>query len=309
MQRGYDNSQTPPVPLANLENLPELQFYNKFDSLEDFVEEVLSRKGIALNKKETVAGLSDVVAYVNLDIPSRYFGRFVTGVSLLVPTARERDTGKLWYNDLGNGGFVETALFTSLLWQHSRWLNPYVHMKGSYSFAANVYRRIPMTNTYDGVNFNVDTRIGPGQPVHGLIIFGESLKLLSPPADPTFAEPDSTVRGFADQVKKIKIQPGATFFCRVGNTIDALFTYKGFLDLYYDLYVKGKDYISGRHVDDAYVPSLINHNTWVISHTLGLDYSYQFDAQYRIRFGINYAFAGRNTPKTFGAELGFNAEF
>jgi hypothetical protein len=55
-----------------------------------------------------------------------------------------------------------------------------------------------------------------------------------------FAKPDSTVRCFADQSIKVKIHPGASFFCRVGNTIDALFVYKGFLDIFYDLIVKEK---------------------------------------------------------------------
>jgi|WetSurMetagenome_2_1015567.scaffolds.fasta_scaffold06911_2 hypothetical protein len=303
---GIDNETG--QPLACLDQLYELQFYNKFNNLQDFVCEILCRKNINLNKKSSLAGIGDVVIYINLDIPTRYFERFITGLSLLLPTAQDGNTNKLWSTDLGNGGFVELALFGSWLWQHSRWLNPYVHMRGSYGFAANVNRRVPKINTYENQTFNGEALGAGNLPVDDRMIFGESLNFID---GRDFAEQDSTVRCFADQAIKVKIHPGASFFCRIGNTIDALFTYKGFLDIFYDLQVKGKDYTSGSRACDCsiFVPSILGHNTDTVTNNIGAAYSYQFDAQYRSYLSINYVFAGRNVPKTFGVELGLNAEF
>ncbi len=286
-------------------------FYKKFSNLEEFVTEVLSRKGVALNKKETVLGMSDVVTYASLDIPSNYFDRFVVGASLLLPTARERDTGKLWSSDLGNGGFTELAAFASFLWQRSRWLNFYFHVKGTYGFAANVLRRVPRVNTYTGgaaPKFNGLDVLAGGIPVNSRMLFGETFNFIAAPGD-NFTTPDSTVRNFADGTQKVKINPGAECLIRVGNTFDAIFSDKGFVDVYYDLFFKGKDYISRRRVDDVYQPSILTHNTASVRHTAGLTYAYQFDEQYRTRLGINYAFAGVNTPSALAAEVSLNFEF
>lgn len=303
IERGRNAADT--ADIHNLAATDQLQFFKKFSNLDAFVTEILSRKGIALNKKETILGLSDVVAYANLDIPSSYVDRFVTGISVLMPTSRERDTGKLWYTDMGNGGFIETAGYGSFLWQRSRWFNPHVHVKATYLFAANVYRRVPMVNKFDGTNFN-GIPVGVALPVNSRMIFGETFTFI---AAQTFATSDSTIRGFADQSRKVKVQPGPQFFARFGNTFDAIFSDKGFVDLYYDLFFKGKDYMARRRTDDVYQPTLLSHNTAAVSHTAGLTYSYQFDDQFRARLGANYVIAGRNTPKTFGVEVSLNAEF
>jgi hypothetical protein len=284
----------------------EIHFFDFYDNLEEFVTEILSRKDISLNKKETVLGLGDVMAYINVDIPSRYFDRIMLGMSVQIPTSNDRDTNKLWDADFGNGGFINLAIYGSFLWQQNRWFNPHAHIKGTYGFDANVNRRVPLTNVYDANTQKLNgISVGSGLLCKDLI-FGETLKYIQ---DVSFSEQDSTVRYFADQAKKVKIHPGAEFFGRLGNTIDAVFSYKGFLDLYYDLHIKGKDYATKRRLDDEYQPGILGHNSWSISHTLGLHYRYQFDAQYRAGLGLFYAIAGRNAPKTFGIDLALNAEF
>ncbi|MFA5306547.1 MAG: hypothetical protein WC365_03795 [Candidatus Babeliales bacterium] len=304
IERGYSADGQTFIP--GLAQATEFQFYKQFDGLEDFVEEIVHRKGMSFNHNETVFGISDVVAYLNFDIPSRHFDRFVTGLSLLIPTTNGRDVGKLWYDDLGNGGFVELAGFISFLWQRSRWLNPYMHLKGTYSFSGNVNRRVTMDNTYDGQKtFNNTVRVLPGQPAHGLIIFGETFNFIAK----EFREPDATARCFSDGTRKIKIQPGAELFCRFGNTFDALFTSHGFLDIFYDLRVHGKDYVLRKQLDSLYQPSLLSHNTSSVANTLGFTYCYQFDAQIRSRLGLDYTFAGRNVPKTFEVLASLNIEF
>jgi hypothetical protein len=291
-----------------------LYFFEQYDNLTDFVDDILSRKGLSFNHKQTILGFTDMTGYITVEFLSRHVERMLVGLSLLIPTASGRDTGKLWYTDLGNGGFVETAAYLSLLWQRNRWFNPYVHVKGTLGLGANVDRRVPKTNTYDGIStFNGIKDAVSGGSTSGLIIFGETLNfspIQPPPAVPptskAFAVDDSSVRQFADQADRVKVTPGPQFFCRLGNTIDAVFGYKGFLDLYYDLQLRGKDYIRRNSPFD---PGILTHNTASVSNTLGFNYSYQFDAQYRLRLGASYVFLGRNVGKTLGVDLTLNAEF
>ncbi len=301
----------PGIPSQPLIQSTDLQFATLYNNnFENFVATILARKGISLNKKETVLGVSDVMGYVNLDIPTRYANCFITGMSLLLPTAKCRDVNKLWDNDFGNGGFAELSAYTSLLWQRNRWFNPHMHIKATYSFAANVDRRVPKQNIFTAsgatATFN-GISVGMGNPsTRGSLILGETFKFQD--AIP-FNEPDSTVRNFADQAISVKIHRGPEFLCRVGNTFDAMFLDHGFFDIYYDLYVKGKDYVARRRKDDVFQAAILSHNTYVVSHVLGASYSYQCSAQVRLRAGMSYVVAGRNMPKRVGAELIFNAEF
>lgn len=302
-----DGTFTAPTPV--LANQTNIQFYSQFNSLQDFVQQVLAQKGIALNKDETKFGMGDASGYVNVNFNTRYVDRMVAGFSVLLPTAREMDTGKLWDYTLGNGGFVETAFYASFLWQRNRWLNPYFHAKGTYVLGASVYRRVPKLNTWNGTTFNgLNLGGGNGQPVRNSMIFGETFNF-SNLAAAQFATYDSSARNFADDAIKVKIRPGPQFFSRLGNTFDSVFSCKGFLDIYYDLFVKGKDYAKHTSSDDPYNHSILGHNTYSVSHTLGLNYSYQFDEHSRLRLGGTYVVAGRNALKEYGIDLSFNAEF
>ncbi len=299
---------SPPCVLASgvsTADKPELNFFERYDDLNDFVTDIINKKGMGFPRKETIVGLGDVMAYINLDIPSNYCARLVTGLSLLIPTARARDMGKIWDAELGNGGFLETSWYGSVLWEHSRWFNPYIHATATYRFESSVYRRVPRFNTYDGLRFNGVLVGGPDTPAKGSLILGQALLFES-----NFSQqPDTTIRNFADKPSKVKVAPGAELFCRIGNTFDAVFSDHAFFDLFYDLHVKGKDYVTHRPNDDVYIPGILDHNTAYISHTLGANYSYQFDESFRLRLGLWYVVAGCNTPKTFGVEFGFNAEF
>jgi hypothetical protein len=304
VERGYNAEGTVEIP--GLAQATQFHFFEQFGSFASFLTEVLSNKGISFNHKQTTAGLSDVVAYANFNFRTRPVDQIVAGLSLLLPTSSGRDTGKLWNDDLGNGGFVELAAFSSCAWLCNRWFNPAIHLKGTYGFSGNVNRRVSMKNTYDGASlFNGNVTVLPGQPAHGLIIMGETLNF----EDVAFNQIDASARCFADHTHNIKIQPGPELFLRIGNTFDALFTDKGFFDLFYDFHLKGKDYVVRRRSDDLYQPQLLSHNTSLISHTVGATYAYQFDAHFRLRLGLDYIFAGRNTPKTFEVLAALNAEF
>lgn len=306
VEKGY----LPCDPSSNLPGLAqasELQFFKKYNNLRQFVDDIFSQKHIVFDEKSTLGGLGDIVLYGNVDIQSRYFSRFVTGASVLIPTAQESDANKLWDSQLGNGGSVEASLFLTLVWEQWRWWNPYIQTKGMYAVPVRKNRRVPHYITHDGIT-------GKGQPATTKLIMGNTLILgpLTPTdnaADFAFSELDSTVRGFADGVKKIKINTGPQFVCRLGNTVARAFSRRGLIDLFYEFWLKGTDHFSHHQDNPGYDPSLWKNNSDAIKHTAGLAYSYQFDAGYRIHAGGNYVFAGRNAPKQLAFDLSLNMDF
>ncbi len=278
---------------AQMQAADQFLFFKQYpEGFESFIDAILAAKNMHLHHKNTQLGFGDMTGYVNVEMPSRYFDRFVTGFGLQLPTARERDFGNLWDQELGNGGFVEASTFGSVLWQRSDWLNPHVHTKVTYAFAAKVNRRVPTTESKEATLRN--------------LLLGQESGLLP---DANFSELDSSARGFADEVRKIKIRPGPELFVRVGNVFENFIFSRGCFDIFYDLKIKGRDYLARRRNDDPDNGSVLNLNSWSIAHNGGARFSYQFNDQYRCGFGGLYVFAGRNTPKTLAFDATLNIEF
>jgi hypothetical protein len=279
--------------IAQIQAADKFLFFKQYpEGFESFIDAILAAKNMHIHHKDTQIGFGDVSGYVNVEMPSSYFDRFVTGFSLQLPTARERDFGNLWDQELGNGGFVEASTFGSVLWQRSDWLNPHVNAKVTYAFAAKVNRRVPTTESKEATLRN--------------LVLGQESGLL-PSVD--FSELDSSARGFADQVRKIKIRPGPELFARIGNVFENFIFSRGCLDIFYDLKIKGRDYLARRRNDDPDNGSVLNLNSWSVAHNGGARFSYQFNEQYRCGFGGSYIFAGRNTPKTLALDATLNIEF
>ncbi len=172
------------------------------DGLKEFVSTILEEKGMSFSERaSTQVGLGDIDGYININIHSRHIDRFILGAHLVLPSAREADTDKLWGHDLGNGGFVQLGGFFSAMWEKSCWFNPNIHSKASYSFSSRVTRRVAKTRTTKlNTDGTVDTDAG------GLndFVLGDNLMFVPAPAG-LFSLPDSTVKRFADSVTKIKI--------------------------------------------------------------------------------------------------------
>jgi len=285
------------------------KIYN--NNLEEFFTDILERKDMSFNKKDTITGFGDVAIYANFDIPSNFCDRFVIGLSVQIPTAQDRDTSKLWYADLGNGGFTELSAFTSLMWLSSKkWFNPFVHAKAAFPLVGHVDRRVPRQNIYENGMLNGE-KVDEAGLAKGYLIFGETLRFKKDKnkKNVDFSEPDTTFRSFSDTAVNIAIQPGPSLFLRLGNTFEYIFSHKGFFDVYYDFFAKGKDHLHKQSADSYYKGGVLIDNTFVISHTIAAAYSFAFDKDIRVGLDGSWVFAGKNTPKTLGVELFFNAEF
>jgi len=306
LEKGYSPCGTPGTVISGLAQASELQFFKKYNDLKQFVDDIFVKKNITHDEKTTIGGLSDLVGYFNVEIQSHRFSRIVTGASVLVPTAQECDANNFWQTPLGNGGNFETALFVTAQWEEGRWFNPYVHSKATYAFPMRVNKRVPEIIEHDGIK-------NKGQSASKKMVFGETL-ILGPTSsggtavDFAFSEPDSTVRGFADTIYKLKINTGPQFLFRLGNVFTSS-NKKLLADLSYEFWLKGRDYVSHRAMAVDYDASMWGHNSDSMKHTLGLAGSYQIDKNWRTHLGGSYVFAGRNTPKRLMFDFSLNIEF
>ena len=119
---------------------------------------------------------------------------------------------------------------------------------------------------------------------------------------------DSLVNNMGDTVTTVKMIRGPELKVRLGNMVEHCFMRRGFLDMFYDLRIKGRDYISGVSADDFNI-ELLRKNSYQVEHRLGLDYSYQFDLFTRARLGLAYTVAGKNVPKALDLSGSLNCAF
>jgi hypothetical protein len=280
---------------------PEFQFSKKYPGgLQDFLDDILNAKGMKISKTDvTRVDLGDVDGYVHVNIKSKYIDRFNFGGRLVLPLSREKDFGELWNHELGNGGFIQVGSFLSMMWEKGIYFKPYIHAQVDYLIGTGVTRRVPQFKK-NGTNDTVLTDCN--------FALGDGLQFTANAQnEPAFL--DSIIRGFADDVHKIKIHSGPEAFFRVGNLFSQVILKNGSFDIHYDLKIKGRSYLGSGGSHTLYDGSVLNTATWSVGHILGAQYSYQANDSFRATFGSTYAVAGRNYPQELTFNLDLNFEF
>ncbi len=279
-------------------------FYSNYSlGLIDLFKSVLEKKKISFNENDTEVGLGDISLFFNWEIPSRRCERCLLGFDLSCPTSRGRDVYKLWDPELGNGGFTELSLFGSVMFSPAKVFNPHMFLKFTQPISTKVFRRVPEKKSKSDLNMTDLTSAG-GKLGDDYIIYGNNVRYDATTTQPEFSELDSIVKRFATGTQKTKISRGSSVLLRIGNIIEIR---RFFIDIFYDLYAKGKDYIGFRRPDDKFDPSILTKNTFELSHKIGTDLSWQIDDSWRLRLSGQYTFAGRNTLQLF--EVGGTVSF
>ena len=277
-------------------------FFDKYGTLENFLIDILDKKGIAFNKKDSVLGVGDLSLFLNFELEWRQAERVFAGVNFTIPFAQDRDTSKLWDPELGNGGFYFIEPFFSVLFSENRWFNPHLFSSLSFGLPAKVNRRVPKLVSYDGVTPQ------QGLKATNLMIFGNDVYVRG--VDGLFTdEKDAKARRFSDTATKINIIPGPKLFLRVGNVLERFLDRNAFFDFYYDFGLKLKDYTRGWLDSSVYAQSFLTDNSWYYEHRIGANYTYQIDEHFRANLGLLYTFAGQNIEELFRINLGLNFEF
>ena len=274
-------------------------------SLQQILTTILKAKGIdACRFGGSETGIGDVTTFLNYEIDSDWFERCVIGLAGIFPTARDADVSRLWDATTGNGGFYQMKAFASMLWHGNRFFNPHVHCSATYGFSGSLYKPVPKSVEYNGILADRGGRVIPTD----LMELAENVILKDGEAF-AFNTLDVCIGQFARTCKKIRFNPGPEFLFKLGNMFEQVFCERGFLDVYYDLSLRGKDYIGDRKCIDRLNPSFWTRRTWHVGHKVGFDFSYQFDHQVRLMVGGLFTVAGRNIEKTYEGHIKLNIEF
>lgn len=309
--------------------------YRKNTLTSDFpyIEDVLSAKGIH-GLGGSAAGLGDIELFAAVDIGTRTFKKATGGLQVTLPTGKKATTKRLWAPALGDG-YPQITLFTGLMAGYNRFVNPHMYLEGSYSFPARFHKRVPVlvsggavtvpTPTTQGdpnnlasitvadktTNFSTNTIEDEGILLNNTIMsMGDRVQIKQGQAATRQLFPsqfDSLVGAFGDRAFSVRMVPGLEFNFIFGNIIERVFLRQGFLGFAYGLHVRFSD---GAHGLDSknYDLAGLDSNTAELAHKIGINYNYLFDDVSCFCFGIDYAFAGTNIPKTFTASaiLGYS---
>lgn len=272
------------------------------NGLSDLFEEILSKKKIGFNQHDDEVGIGDVKVFANLEFNSRMCEKCFIGVKAVFPTSKRRDIYKLWDPELGNGGFFEFATFGSVLFSKSKLFNPHLFAEFTYFAPGDVLRRVPKNISSDDIENPALAQVRFDE---DFMIYGNAVRWLS--TTPSFTGVDSEIARFADNAKKTRIHKGPELFFSFGNIITNVFSEKGFLDFFYDIKAKGKDYVGFQPSNRDYDVSGLTKNTYEIRHRVGFDFNRWLDENWRASIGGRYVFAGRNTLRAFeiAASIGF----
>ncbi len=277
-------------------------FFERYGTLESFLIDILDKKGISFNKKDSEVGFGDFSLFFNFELEWKEAERVFTGVNFIIPTAKSRDTSKLWDPEVGNGGFYYIEPFVSVLFSENRWFNPHTFLSFTIGLPARVNRRVPKLISYDGID------PASGQKATDLMIYGNEVYVRGNNGIFT-DELDAKAKRFGDIAQKVNIIPGPKMSFRIGNICERFFSRRAFFDYYYDFGAKWKDYTRGSLNSNEYKQSVITDNSWYFDHKIGGSYVYQIDEHFRFNLGLLYAFAGRNVEELFRLNLGLSVEF
>jgi hypothetical protein len=117
------------------------------------------------------------------------------------------------------------------------------------------------------------------------------------------------LRVFADEHERIKIHSGSELEILVGNIFNEFIVKRATLDVFYNLYLKGRDYAGSNLNRTKFDPTPLLKNTFQAEHKLGFNLSYHFDKNFRGEFGGVWTFHGRNAAETWQANAILKCEF
>ncbi|MBD3273631.1 hypothetical protein GF385_04765 [Candidatus Dependentiae bacterium] len=265
----------------------------------ELFEYILAAKDMTYREKVSTIGLGDFATFINFKVNTKFVEVFKWGAKIVWPTAKDPSTTKLWDPEVGKG-FTQFKVFGSVMFnKQSSYFNPHMFAQVTYLWAGHKNKRVPKVITYDGGS-NGDV-VGTAT-----MALGDRVEY----NDIAFTEPDTRIVAFSDNVKSVKIRPGAEFNVRIGNIWEKLILRRAFLDVYYDFRAKLKDRVLNSGLNEfVWQVHRLEENTMQLEHKAGIDFSYQYDIHSRLNVGAEYTFAGINVPDTFRANIGLIVEF
>ncbi len=260
-------------------------------SVKNFYYALLCERGIKAERKESVRGLGDTIISLQWEPYCKNFAYTTLTLSLIIPTAKQRNILGLWTPDLGNGGFHGIELAGAALLECHRMFNPHVYVAPRFYFPAKVLRKSIRSISYTA---------GSKDEICGLS--GEYLKYN---ANTTFSDYETGFPLFGGGLDYVDCTRGFDLSIKIGNVFQKCFVRSGYADLYYHLTIKNKDDISSCRRCLVATPEM-GHTT---SHVIGGLYSLHIDEKVWLRAGISYTVAGKIAPRFLEVLATIAAEF
>ncbi|MBY0354074.1 trichohyalin-plectin-homology domain domain-containing protein [Candidatus Babeliales bacterium] len=273
-----------------------------------FITDIFDAKGVS-QLGGSAGGLGDITFFTHVYLDNIYVDKLMTGLRLVIPTAGRQAQNQLWGPELGNGGFLELGWFINTVYSYKSYFNPHFFSQISGTLLeARVKRRIPRKLSANNNTGGAATllTLSNNDALGDVFVFGERVELAN--GNKIDGRYDSTHRGLADRVADFKLRKGFESSFRVGNIFEKFVVRRAFMDVYYEGYCKWEDDFSDLD-QDVWLTDVIEENTQQVAHKVGLELNYQFDCGSRLKAGMEYVFAGTNTPKAFTATLNLNYSF
>ena len=299
------NTEHPSTVLTNV----LVDFFKDFTSINDFFQRaVLDPKGLTLEKRQRKMGLADINTFFLLDF-KKYFDvidAFQVGVNFVWPTGNTADGDKVWEIILGNGGGVEAELFSNLTFNTSyNYLNPIFFLSARYGFEYCDKQRVPrfVFNTVEDKAITDDSN---NPTIDGLLV-----PVFPDAKAAQFAEFDTLVPLFADNVVEVERNPGITVNFGMGNYTYDVFKADLRLGLFYHFMYKDRDSIfvdcSSKTV--KYDTHLLEQQSKQWMHRLGWNLTYRAKHPVEVSFGSNHVVVGQNVGRTHEIYASLSAAF
>jgi hypothetical protein len=274
------------------------------NSTQAFLGDMFKAKGFdALGG--TSAGVGDVQLYAQARLDSRYLDHALFNARVVLPTAPQAATNKLWAPERGNGGFYQAGMSIAAAGTYNRYFNPHYFMEGLFTFPGNSKQRVPKKVEIKQGMTSIqmkDANVPFGYRLDNINVAGAAAGSV------VYNGYDAQVRGLSDTVSTLRLAKGLAFDIRIGNVFEQVFIRHAFLDVYYHLKMKASDKVYGLPESDYNISSYVD-NSELREHRIGGEWRWQVNPHSTIRFGIEQVITGKNVAQETQFSAGLNYSF
>lgn len=254
-------------------------------NVQNFLEDVLVRKGMRFDPHVHQFSVGDVTAYATVSLFPQRLERLQCGVSVEIPVATDADERFFYPLELGNGGFVAARAYAGALTKETNW--GYLHGMISCKVAlpATVTRRVARKVVLPATESLSATEV-----------FGQEV---------TFAvardvnEPEVLLAQFAGQTTRITLRPGIETDIRLGSVIPGCVFEALQADIFYHFHSRTADTVYKNLPIEQWDTSPFSDIGLRMQHCAGVHLTYQPSDHVELRAGLNGVFVARALPLTW----------
>jgi len=271
------------------------------DVMDFFNRVVLGPKDLNFSERQHKVGVGDISLFTFFDLNrlTDKFDGLQVGLDLVFPSGNKSKGCEVWEVILGNGGAFQLGFSANALFKTAtNYFNPSIGLGGKVSFEFESCRRVPKLkmNNSDKEVFAIDVK-------DLLVPVFSSHKVRS------FAEYDSCVHYFADQIARTKTKLGGLALFSIGNYFYNVFREAFRLAFFYDFLYKTRDNVYVCDKDGIYNTCGLEECTQMHANQISWHLAYVSKAGIEVNAGTKHVLGGKNFPKTHSLFASLIANF